>query len=173
MDWLHEQIGEDYNDDYIIFDLPGQIEIYTHMDIMRRFIEKLDDWHFRTIAVYTLDANFLTDGPKFIAGSMTALSTMVSLEIPQINLITKMDLISKRDKAAMEKFLEPDSEEILGAEVETEWNKKYLKLTLGIGKVLDDFSLVKYFPLDIRRENALESLCSMVDRILGIWDIRR
>jgi GPN-loop GTPase len=58
----------------IIFDCPGQIEIYTHMDLMKRFIETLTGWGFRVCAIYTIDSHFLTDGTKFIAGALTALS---------------------------------------------------------------------------------------------------
>ncbi|CAG7829463.1 unnamed protein product [Allacma fusca] len=116
-----------------------------------------------------MDANFLTDGSKFIAGSLAALSTMINLEIPHINLLTKMDLISKADKKTlMEQFLEPDAEDIVSGIKETKWNRKYLKLTNGLAQVLDNFGLVKFFPLDIRKEENLISLYSMIDMVLGI-----
>ena len=168
LDWLHEQIGEDVSDDYIIFDLPGQIELYTHMDVVQRFIQALDSWGFRSIGVFTMDANFLTDGTKFIAGSLAALSTMVNMEIPHINLITKMDLVSAKEKKYLEQFLEPDAEDIICSIKETEWNKKFLHLSQGLAQVLDQFGLVKFFPLDIRKEENLISLYSMIDVVLGI-----
>ena len=34
----------------------------------------------------------MTDPTKFIAGSLQALSAMVQLEVPHINLLTKIDL---------------------------------------------------------------------------------
>ena len=33
-DWLKEELGEN-EDDYILFDCPGQIELYTHMNTIR------------------------------------------------------------------------------------------------------------------------------------------
>ena len=33
---------EDYDDDYIIFDCPGQIELYTHLPTMRQFVDQLE-----------------------------------------------------------------------------------------------------------------------------------
>ena len=44
--WLEECLGE-VDDDYFIIDCPGQIEIYTHMDLMRRFVSTLEQWDIR------------------------------------------------------------------------------------------------------------------------------
>ena len=40
LEWLEETLGED-DDDYVIFDCPGQIELYTHMNLMRRLVDTL------------------------------------------------------------------------------------------------------------------------------------
>ena len=40
LDWLHEGLG-DYEDDYVIFDCPGQIELYAHSPVMRRLVDAL------------------------------------------------------------------------------------------------------------------------------------
>ena len=43
---LQDALGE-IEDDYILFDCPGQIELYTHMDVMRKFVDLLQEWNFR------------------------------------------------------------------------------------------------------------------------------
>ena len=48
--WLEECLGE-VDDDYFIIDCPGQIEIYTHMDLMRRFVDTLEQWDIRWVMV--------------------------------------------------------------------------------------------------------------------------
>ena len=48
--WLEECLGE-VDDDYFIIDCPGQIEIYTHMDLMRRFVDTLEQWDIRWVLV--------------------------------------------------------------------------------------------------------------------------
>ena len=40
MSWLEEQLGEG-DDDYFLFDCPGQIELYTHMDAMKNIVDAL------------------------------------------------------------------------------------------------------------------------------------
>ena len=39
-EWLEEALGED-EDDYILFDCPGQIELYTHMTVMKKLVDTL------------------------------------------------------------------------------------------------------------------------------------
>lgn len=168
MDWLHEQLGEDLDGDYYLFDCPGQIELYTHLGLMKTFIQTLESWSFRVCGVYTIDAHFLTDGTKFIAGAMSALGAMVNLEIPHVSVLTKMDLMSKRDKKRLHTYLEPEAETILLNEVETKWNSKFLKLTAAIGQVLDNYALVRFYTLDSRRPRDRESLFLMIDMIMGV-----
>jgi len=167
MDWFYEQIGES-DGDYLIFDCPGQIELYTHMNIMKRFVSQLETWSFAVCGIYTIDAHFLTERTKFIAGALTSLSAMVNMEIPHISIITKMDLMSKKDKKRLEMYLEPDAEALLSGEVETEWNKRFLKLTAAIGKILDNYSMVRFYPLDIRKDSMLENLLLLVDQAIGV-----
>ena len=101
--WLEEQIGE-IDDDYIIFDCPGQMELYTHMNIMRRFVDVLQRLNFRVCAVFLLDSHFMIDSSSFISGAMAALSAMISLEIPHVNVLSKVDLLNKSAKRQLERY---------------------------------------------------------------------
>ncbi|CAO3637764.1 unnamed protein product [Cunninghamella blakesleeana] len=92
IDWLEEEIGT-YDDDYLIIDCPGQIELYTHFPIMRRLCEQLSRWNLNICGVYCLESQFIEDKNKYFSGVLSAMSAMVNLEIPHINVMTKMDLI--------------------------------------------------------------------------------
>ncbi|KAI8092994.1 GPN-loop GTPase [Halteromyces radiatus] len=92
IDWLEEEIGT-YDDDYLIIDCPGQIELYTHFPIMRRLCEQLSRWNLNICGVYCLESQFIEDKSKYFSGVLSAMSAMVNLEIPHINVMTKMDLI--------------------------------------------------------------------------------
>mmetsp|Transcript_10428 Transcript_10428/g.27329 ORF Transcript_10428/g.27329 Transcript_10428/m.27329 type:complete len:188 (+) Transcript_10428:170-733(+) len=101
-EWLQEEIG-DYDDDYLIIDCPGQIEIYSHSNVLKNIMDSITNWGFRVCAVYLLDAQFLQDSPRFIAGALSCLSTMVHLEVPHINVLSKMDLIPKKESREVDK----------------------------------------------------------------------
>lgn len=63
--------------------------------------------------MYCLDCQFLAEMPKFVAGCLNALSAMVQLELPHVNVLTKMDLCEDREDA--ERFLFPDGREVQDA----------------------------------------------------------
>jgi len=167
-EWLLPLIGEDTDGDYLIFDCPGQIELYTHLNIMRQFVEHLESWSFRICGIFTIDSHFVTDGTKFIAGAMTALSSMINLQIPYISVLTKLDLLRKKDRKRLEAYIEPDPEVLLSSIPDNPWNKNFLDLTATLGRVLEEYSLVKFVPLNLKKSSHMENLILTADMIMGV-----
>lgn len=96
VDWLQDDLGE-YQDEFLIIDCPGQIEIYSHFDIMPRIIEIFLRADYRACAVYLLESQWMEEPSKFFAGILNATAAMLQLGIPHLNLISKMDIcIDKR-----------------------------------------------------------------------------
>lgn len=60
---------------------------------MRRICECLQRWNFSVCGVYCLESQFIEDKSKYFSGVLSAMSAMVNLEIPHINVMTKMDLV--------------------------------------------------------------------------------
>lgn len=77
-------------------DCPGQIELFTHIPVLRTFVDymKRDGWN--VCAIYCLDAHFITDSAKFISGCFQALSAMITLEVAHVNVLTKVDLLENK-----------------------------------------------------------------------------
>ena len=46
--------------------------------------------------MYCLDSQFISEMPKFIAGTLSALSAMVQLELPHVNVLTKVDMCKNK-----------------------------------------------------------------------------
>lgn len=97
MDWLEDELDNFDDDEYLLLDCPGQIELYTHVPIMKRIVEKVSSWGHegRIASVFVVDATFVCDSPKFISGSLLSLSAMISLELPHINILSKCDLVDE------------------------------------------------------------------------------
>lgn len=166
-DWLHERLGEQ-EDDYILFDCPGQIELYTHLTAIRKLVRMLQLWNFNICSVFLIDVQFMTDGAKFLSGTMSALSVMVNLELPHVNILSKMDLLGKTAKRQLDKFLEPDSHAIMGdiEATSSKFNEKHRKLTEAIGKLIEDYSLVRFIPLNLKDEENISDVLITIDNIL-------
>lgn len=162
LDWLEENLGH-VEDDYILFDCPGQIELYTHLPVMKQLVEKLQQWEFRVCGVFLVDSQFMVETFKFISGVMAALSAMVSLEIPQVNIMTKMDLLSPKAKKEMEKYLDPDMYSMIEDNSATIRSKKFNKLTKAICDLIDDYSMVRFLPFDRSDEEGVNIVLQHID----------
>ena len=53
------------------------------------------------VAVHMVDSSYLYDKYKFLAAMSLSLSALIGLEMPHINLITKIDLLSKLGRPDM------------------------------------------------------------------------
>ncbi|CAI5720638.1 unnamed protein product [Peronospora effusa] len=124
LDWLQDLLAEYSDEAYFIFDCPGQIELYSHLLVMKQLCDSLKDWGFNICCVYLIDSLFIVDPTKFVSGVLCSLSAMVQLELPHINVLTKCDLV--------------DDKELL----------KYLDPSEGsaICNVINDFSMVAFVP---------------------------
>ncbi len=165
LEWLEEQL-QDVDEDYVLFDCPGQIELYTHLPVMRKLLDALHGWNFRVCAVFLVDSHFMTDAAKFISGSTVALSAMASLEVPHVNVLSKVDLLPAAAKRRLDTFLLPDTRELVEEARRAPCGDRYAGLTEALGRVLDDYSLVKFLPLDIRDEENVADVLQAIDNTI-------
>ncbi|XP_037948321.1 GPN-loop GTPase 3 [Teleopsis dalmanni] len=170
-DWLKEKLtSDDFNDpddDYILFDMPGQIELFTHLSMGKDFVKLLESWNFRVCTVFLVDSQFMIDGAKFISGTMAALSVMANMEMPHVNILTKMDLLNKSARNKLERYIEPDPKALLSdVEEESMWGLSHRKLSATIGNLIEDFSLVRFIPLNIEDTENIQDLLLQIDNII-------
>lgn len=128
----------------------------------------LQNWNFNLCAVYLVDVQFMTDGAKFLSGTMSALSVMVNLEIPHVNVLSKMDILSKSARKQLDRFLDPDAHAIMGDvdSTSSKFNEKYKKLTEAIGRLIEDYSLVRFVPLNLKDQESLSDVLITIDNVL-------
>lgn len=160
-EWLGEELAGYGDDDYLIFDCPGQIELYSHLSVFRTFVNflKRDGW--QVVAVYCLDSQFADEAPKYIAGCLSALSAMVQLEVPHVNVLTKVDRCENKDELE-DNFLFPDGAQLRRA-LDESTAPRFRSLNAAVARLLDDYSMVAFTPLDISDEDSIEACLMQVD----------
>jgi len=163
LEWLNDQLGEG-DDDYFIFDCPGQIELYSHVPVMKSIVQALQRWGFMVCGVYVLDSQFIADAGKFMSGCLACLSAMVQLEIPHVNVLTKMDLVRKKS-SFMERFYQPDPDELV-AELNEESNPSLYRLNAAMASLLEDYSLVGFLPLNMYDSESVTLVLSHIDHAI-------
>ncbi|KAF2850228.1 ATP binding family protein-like protein [Plenodomus tracheiphilus IPT5] len=185
LDFLTDPLEEVTEDYLIVFDMPGQIELYTHVPILPGLVKVLmqGSLNIRMCAAYLLEATFVIDRPKFFAGTLSAMSAMMMLEMPHINVLSKMDLVkgqvAKRD---LKRFVDVDTdlidEDPARKRTTEEEDARYKdpasteslmngdafhKLNKAVAELIDGFSMVSFLKLDVQDEDSLGLVLSYID----------
>lgn len=185
LDFLTDPLEEVTDDYLIVFDMPGQIELYTHVPILPDLVKTLmhGSLNIRMCAAYLLEATFVVDRPKFFSGTLSAMSAMLMLEMPHINILSKMDLVKGQvAKRELKRFVQVDADLIEDdpsrKTTDEEDIRKYRdpatteslmsgsafhKLNKAVAQLIDDFSMVSYLKLDVQDEDSLGAVLSYID----------
>ncbi|KJZ78437.1 GPN-loop GTPase 3-like protein [Hirsutella minnesotensis 3608] len=189
LDWLTEALDSLTEDYLIIFDMPGQIELYTHIPILptlMKFLSQPGSLDIRMAAIYLLEATFVVDRAKFFAGTLSAMSAMLMLEVPHINVLSKMDLVKGQvKKKDLKRFLTPDvglldddpadhARRLTEADAEDEDKRpderdqvmkgsSFRRLNRAVAGLIESFSMINYLKLDVTDEDSVGAILSYVD----------
>ncbi|XP_069751598.1 GPN-loop GTPase 2 [Narcine bancroftii] len=169
LDWLQEKM-EEFKDCYFLFDCPGQVELYTHNCSMRNILAQLSKWNFRLTAVHLVDSHYCTDPAKFISILCTSLSTMLHVELPHVNILSKMDLIEKFGKLAfnLEYYTEVlDLSYLLDHLAKDPFFKNFRRLNKKLIEVIENYSLVSFIPLNVQDKETMKHVMKAVDKANG------
>lgn len=100
---------------YVLFDCPGQTELYTNNPIFTRILRKLvKELDFRLCVVSLVDSINLMTPSQWISSLLLTLRSMLQLDLPQVNVISKIDLLKnyvdsdKMDKMEKKKHMQLD-----------------------------------------------------------------
>jgi GPN-loop GTPase len=186
LDFLTEPLEEVTDEYLIVFDMPGQIELYTHVPILPDLVRTLmrGSLNINMCAAYLLEATFIVDRPKFFSGTLSAMSAMMMLEMPHVNILSKMDLVKGQvGKRDLKRFIDPDpnllDDDTSRKPRETEGAKSgyqdpgstesvmsgssFDRLNKVVAQLIDDFSMVSFLRLDVQKEDSVAAVLSYID----------
>ena len=87
---------DDVNPDYLVVDTPGQIELFAYRASGPFFIQNLNTE--QKASNFLHDGSLITTATNFVSIALLATSVKLRLGLPQINTITKVDLIGDKIK---------------------------------------------------------------------------
>jgi GTPase SAR1 family protein len=154
---------------YYIFDTPGQTEIFCLSNSFKNIIKFLTNrktYDVRLCCVNLIESNNLDDLNKYIFSVLSVLNSMLQLELPQINVISKFDMIKKLD-FPLSFYLSPDTEYL--KKLISNKDNKYTKLSGLICDLIGDFSLVAFTVLDVNNPKHINKISCQVDKANGYY----
>lgn len=169
-DWLLDQLKK-IPENYMIFDCPGQVELYTHHKSMTRIFNKLESLGYHLCTVHLIDSHYCSEPTKFIATLLLSLNTMLHMGLPHVNVLSKADLLKRYESRLafnLDFYTEVmDLSYLLEALDKSTGMKKYKKLNAAIVSMVEDYSLVTFQPLDVNRKESLLRLKNIIDKTNG------
>ncbi|KAL1996790.1 hypothetical protein VTN49DRAFT_7655 [Thermomyces lanuginosus] len=177
-----EPLSEEY---LIVFDMPGQIELYTHVPIVPNlvtFLSRQGPLNISLCAAYLLESTFVIDKAKFFAGTLSAMSAMIMLEMPHINILSKMDQIKEMiGRRELKRFVNVDVQmlqEDTGDDDPSDplskeslmSGRSFKRLNRAVAQLIDDFSMVSFLKLDINDEDSVAAILSYIDDAIQFHD---
>jgi GTPase SAR1 family protein len=175
MEYLYDHIEflDDYfnnNGDniYYLIDCPGQLELYSHSDIMKKITNYLKKNGFSIVSIFCLDCTFLQEQSKFISGNVLSLATMIQMELPHLTIMTKCDLISKTKLYnKIEDGIETGD---LIKELSPMMGKKMSKLNNVLINFVENYSLVQFNTLNLNDEESISAVLYNADNVLQYFE---
>ncbi|KXT13956.1 hypothetical protein AC579_4205 [Pseudocercospora musae] len=178
-----EDVGEE---SLIIIDMPGQIELYTHVPIVPQLIKHLTrgSLNVSMCVAYLLESSFIVDRAKFFSGTLSAMSAMLMMQLPHVNILSKMDQVKGQiARKELKRFVDPDTsllqdapesgllyeykEAVDNGDPEDPKSMmagtSFAKLNRAVGQLIDDFSLVSFLKLDAQDEDSVGAVLSFID----------
>jgi GTPase SAR1 family protein len=168
IDWLEEQFDSFGDNVYYLFDCPGQLELYSHYDVMKRITNYLKKNGFSICSVFCIDCTFLQEQSKFISGNVLSLATMIQMELPHLTVMTKCDLIS--DSPLLEQIEEGLMVDDIVKELTPFFGKKMNKLNTALIDLVNNYSLIEFNVLNINDESSINAVLYNADNVLQYFE---
>jgi GTPase SAR1 family protein len=170
INWLDSKLSE-HSRDLIIIDCPGQIELFTQHEVLRLILNHIESKHSCKMVVLNLIDSFICASPSnFIAASLVSLSVMTHLELPHLNILSKIDRLQdfySDLQFSLEFYTDLSQLTMMVSQEERNFNPKMAKISEKLAEVVDDFGLVNFLLVSVSDKQCMKSLVKQIARVLG------
>ena len=167
IDWLISEL-KSFQNHYLIFDFPGQIELFTNDDSVKQIINHLQKLDYRLCAVQLIDSHYCNDASKFISVVLISLKMMIQLEMPHVSILSKIDLIEGMGKLSFNLDYYTDVLDLDYLLLHLDFKcPRFKKLNKAICDLVSEFGLVSFFPVNIDDPETVFRVLKVVDKANG------
>ncbi|GAA5876310.1 hypothetical protein JCM1840_003613 [Sporobolomyces johnsonii] len=156
---------------YVVFDTPGQVELSTDHGSLKKVVEFLQKkMGFRLAAIHLTDASHILDASKYVAVLLLALRTMLQLELPHVNVLSKIDLLGQAGELPfnLSYYTEVQDLSYLLPLLERDpRTRRFSELNRTICELVEEFGLVGFETLAVEDKASMLALVQTIDQALG------
>ncbi|KAI9831720.1 MAG: hypothetical protein M1826_003051 [Phylliscum demangeonii] len=172
-EWLQTGL-KSLGEDYVLFDCPGQVEIFTHHASLRNVLRRVQKMGYRLVALHLVDSYCLTLPSLYLSTLLLSLRAMLQLDLPHLNVLTKIDRLASyaplpfnldfyaevQDLSYLLPHLARESPSVLGSD-------RFQALNQAIIGLVQDFGLVAFETLAVEEKASMMNLLRAADRAVG------
>lgn len=126
---------DSFQSDYILVDTPGQLELFVFRESGKYIINYLNKE--RSIIAYLIDYSLANSASGYISQMLLSLNTNFRLKKPQINILSKSDLLDEKDREKI--IIWSKDKDVLLSSVENEEPSLHREINEKILQILFDF----------------------------------
>jgi GTPase SAR1 family protein len=173
LDEFVEQLRKLGENEYLVFDCPGQVELFTHHSALQHIFKRLEKLDYRLVVVHLIDSFYITSPSQYVSVLLMALRSMLQLDLPHINVLSKIDLLKSYGKLPFNLDFYTEVQDLshlfplIEKESPTFLGQKFAKLSEAIAEVVDDYGLVNFEVLAVEDKKSMIALLSVIDRANG------
>lgn len=134
----------------------------------------LDVFCPQLVAVHLLDSTHILDPSRYVSLLLLSLRAMLTLELPHINVLSKIDLLGQASGGELpfplEFYTDPSPSELepyLASHSSVMNRARYSSLNARILEIIEDFSLVAFETLAVEDKQSMWRLVRLVDKVGG------
>ncbi|KAI9798015.1 MAG: hypothetical protein M1835_005018 [Candelina submexicana] len=160
-------------EDYILFDCPGQVELFTHHSSLRNIFFRLQKLGYRLVVLHLTDSYTLTLPSLYISTLLLSLRAMLQMDLPHLNVLTKIDKLSQYTPLPFNLDYYTEVQDLsyllphLADESPALQNARYEGLNKAIVELVEDFGLVGFETLAVEDKKSMMTLLHAIDRAGG------
>lgn len=155
---------------YLLFDCPGQVELFTHQESLFRIFRTLNSkYNARLCVVSLVDSIYLTSASQYISITLLSLRSMLQLGLPQVNVVSKIDKVSEYNSLQMPLDYYTAVEDLdmllplIKKELDSRLGGNFIRLTESIAEMVESFGLVRYEVLAVEDKRSMMNLLQKID----------
>jgi hypothetical protein len=150
---------QSFKSDYILVDTPGQLELFVFRESGKYTVDYLNPE--KSIICYLLDPALAKTASGFASQILLAITTNFRLNKPQINVLTKSDMLSDEGINMIKKWSEYDEE--LYSSITNEESSIYREMSEGISRLIADFGgQTKLIPVSKDKSFGIEDIYTYI-----------
>ncbi|MFQ6134198.1 MAG: ATP/GTP-binding protein [Nitrososphaerales archaeon] len=150
------------NPDYVIFDTPGQVELFAYRQSGPFFVENFD-CETRSV-IFLFDSTLVSTATNFVSVALLAASLQLRLKAPQISVLSKRDLGGDQWKKIMK--WSTDVRALEGALAEGKEGTGYLLSSNILRNLVKMGFAYELIPLSSVTQEGMVELSATLSRIL-------